>query len=160
MATVGAIIDVKRGKLTFEVDEKKIKFILSQFLKEPSIYDTFYFIDIVNECVKEMEMETPKDTEVLKIPEPPILEYDEWCEPYVNDNLRECLALTPNHMPFSKKPFVELKTLPKNIRYEFLDKDFERPVIVNADLGQKETEQLLDVLRKYPTTLGCNIFDL
>lgn len=28
-ATVGAIVDVKQGKLTFEVDEEKIEFILS-----------------------------------------------------------------------------------------------------------------------------------
>lgn len=107
-----------------------------------------------------MKMEPPKDTEVLKIPAPPILENDEWRRLYVDDNLRECLALTPNHMPFPKKPYVELKTLPKNLRYEFLHKELERPVIVNADLGRKETNQLLDVLRKYPSTLGYNISDL
>ncbi|XP_058788432.1 uncharacterized protein LOC131662618, partial [Vicia villosa] len=39
LATAGAIIDVKRGKLTFEVGEEKIEFILSQFLKAPSIID-------------------------------------------------------------------------------------------------------------------------
>ncbi|XP_050890444.1 uncharacterized protein LOC127095855 [Lathyrus oleraceus] len=76
-ATVGDIIDVKRGKLIFEVGEEKIKFILSQFLNEPAIDDTFYFINIIDECVKEMEMEPPKDTEVLKIPAPHILEDDE-----------------------------------------------------------------------------------
>lgn len=146
LATLGAIIDVKRGKLTFEVSEEKIKFILSQFLKAVAIDDTCCFIDIIDECVKEMEMEPPKDTEVLKIITPPILEDNEWREPYVDDNLRECLALTPNRMPFPKKPFGELKTLPKNLRYEFLDKELERPIIVNADLGQKETDQLLDVL--------------
>ncbi|XP_050890443.1 uncharacterized protein LOC127095854 [Lathyrus oleraceus] len=76
-ATVGAIIDVKREKLIFKVDEEKIEFILSQFLKEPTINDTCYFIGIIDECVKEMEMEPPKDTEVLKILAPPILEDDE-----------------------------------------------------------------------------------
>ncbi|XP_058735185.1 uncharacterized protein LOC131607180, partial [Vicia villosa] len=39
LATAGAIIDVKRGKLTFEVGEERIEFILSQFLKAPSIID-------------------------------------------------------------------------------------------------------------------------
>ena len=32
LATAGAIIDVKRGKLTFEVGEEKVEFILTQFL--------------------------------------------------------------------------------------------------------------------------------
>lgn len=63
-------------------------------------------------------------------------------------------------MPCPKKPSVELKTLPKNLRYEFLDEELERPVIVNTNLGQKETGKLLDVLRKYPTTQRYNISDL
>lgn len=104
-------------------------------------------------------MEPPKDTEVLKNPAPPILEDDEWRRPYVDDNLRECLALTPNCMPCPKKPYVELKTLPKKLSYEFLEKELECQVIVNTYLGKK-TEQLLDVLRNYPTTLGYNISDL
>ena len=33
LATVGAIIDVKRGKLTFEFGEEKVEFILTQFLQ-------------------------------------------------------------------------------------------------------------------------------
>ncbi|XP_050917304.1 uncharacterized protein LOC127132397, partial [Lathyrus oleraceus] len=40
LATAGAIIDVKRGRLTFEVGEEKIEFILSKFLKAPAIEDT------------------------------------------------------------------------------------------------------------------------
>ena len=60
-------------------------------------------------------------------------------------------------MPCPKKPALELKTLPKNLRYEFLDTELERPVIVNADLGQIETKKLLHILRKYPTVLGYNI---
>ncbi|XP_050920000.1 uncharacterized protein LOC127137591 [Lathyrus oleraceus] len=147
-------------KLTFEVGEEKTKFILSIFLKEPAIGETSCFIDIIDECIKEMEMEPPKDTKVLKVLAPPILEDDEWRRPYVDDNLRECLTLTPNHMPCPKKPYVELKTIPKNLRYEFLDKELELPIIVNGDLGKKETEQLLDVLRKYPITLGYNFSNL
>ena len=63
-------------------------------------------------------------------------------------------------MPCPKKPDLELKALPKNLRYEFLDTELKRPVIVNANLGQMQIEKLLDVLRKYPTSLGYNIADL
>ena len=63
-------------------------------MKAPTIDDACCFIDIIDECVKEFEKETPLDTKVLKILAPPILEDDEWREPYVDDNLRECLALT------------------------------------------------------------------
>ena len=75
LATVGAIIDVKRGRLTFEVGEEKIEFILSQFLKAPAIEDTCYFMDIIDECIKETELEKEKSSDYL-----------------VEDKLNQCLA--------------------------------------------------------------------
>ncbi|XP_050878606.1 uncharacterized protein LOC127082412 [Lathyrus oleraceus] len=67
-ATTGAIIDVKKGKLTFKVGEEKVEFILSHFLKAPAIEDSCCFLDVINECIREMDMERSKYTEVLKIP--------------------------------------------------------------------------------------------
>ena len=160
LATAGAIIDVKKGKLTFEVGEEKVEFILAQFLKAPAIDDSCCLLDVIDECVKEMEMQPSEYIDAFKIPAPPIFEDDNWKIPFTDDRLRECLALTPDPMPSPSKPTIELKTLPKNLRYEFLDAELERPVIVNADLGQIETEKLLSVLRKYPTALGYNISDL
>lgn len=160
LATAGAIIDVKKGRLTFEVREEKVEFILAQFLQAPTIEDSCCLLDVIDKCVKEIEREPSKYTEVLKVPGPPIFEDDNWREPYIDDSLRECLALTPNPMSCPRKPYVELKTLSKYLRYEFLDIELERPVIVNADLGQIETEKLLHVLRKYPTSLGYNISKL
>ena len=104
-----------------------------------------------------MENEQTSYSEILKIPRPPTFEDENWSEEYQDDNLSECLALTPDHMPCPKKPALELKTLPKNLRYEFLDTELERPVIVNADLGKIETKKFLHILRKYPTALGYNI---
>ena len=55
LATARAIIDVKNGKLTFEVGEEKFEFILSQLFKAPAIDDSCCSLDVINECVKEME---------------------------------------------------------------------------------------------------------
>ena len=74
--------------------------------------------------------------------------FEKLMKPYIDDSLYECLALTPNHMPCPKKPSIELKELPKNLRYEFLDEELNRPVIISATLNGDETNQLLDVLRK------------
>lgn len=121
LATTRAIIDVKRRKITFKAGEENIEFIISKFMKGPSIDDTCCVIHVIDECVKELEMETPQVTEVLKIPTPSIFEDYEWCEPYEDDSLKEFLALTPDYMPGPKQPTIELKVLPKNLRYEFLD---------------------------------------
>ena len=122
----------------------------------PVIGDACYAIDIIDECVNELE----QDESLIKLPPTPILEDDGYKEPYIDDNLFECLALTPDHMPCLKKPSLELKELPNNLRYKFLDEEMNRPVIINATLGQNETNQLLDTLRRYPLALGYKISDL
>lgn len=134
LAIVEAIIDVKKGRLTFEVGEEKVEFLLAKFMQAPTIDKSCCFLDFIDECVKEMEKEPFKYTKVLKILTPPIFEDDDWREQYINDSLRECLALTLNQIPCPEKPSIELKMLPKDLRYEFLDTELERPVIVNADL--------------------------
>lgn len=107
LATASAIIDVKRGKLIFEVGEEKIEFILSQFLKSPAIDETCCFIDIIFECIKELAAEQPPPIkEHIKLPSEAMLEEDEveYDCPYTDDSLRECLALIPKPMPSPKKP--------------------------------------------------------
>ena len=158
LSTAGAIIDVKKGKLTFEVGDEKIEFILSKFLMAPVIGDACYAIDIIDECVNELE----QNEFLTKLPSTPILEDDgfESIEPYIDDNLFECLALTHDLMPRAEKTTIELKELPKNLRYEFLDEEMNRPVIISAALNQIETNQLLDTLRKYPSALGYKVSDL
>ena len=121
LANVGATVDVKNGKLTFKVGEEKLKFILSKFLKAPAIDDSCCFLDEIDKCVKELEKQQSTYSEVLKNPIPPILEDDNWRHEYQDENLSECLALTPDPIPCPKKPAIELKTLPKDLRYEFLD---------------------------------------
>ncbi|KAI5441729.1 hypothetical protein KIW84_010974 [Lathyrus oleraceus] len=154
LSTTEAIIDVKRGKLTLEVGDEKIEFILSKFLMAPIIGDACYAIDIIDECIREFDQEEPM-IEPFSNPNEKDDELEE-TEPHTN----EFLDLTPDPSPNSRKPAQELKELPKNLRYEFLDKEMNRPVIVNATLNHDETNQLLNVLRRYPSTLGYNISDL
>ena len=122
LATAGAIIDVKKGKLTFEVGEEKVEFILSQFFKAPAIDDSCCFLDIIDECVKELESQEDTYSGMLKILTPNIFKDDDWKQEYQDANLRECFALTPDPTLTDKKTGIELKTLPKDLRYEFLDK--------------------------------------
>lgn len=50
---MGGIIDVKRGKLTFEVGEEKIEFILEKLFKNPSLRDSCYLVDLLTNYVQE-----------------------------------------------------------------------------------------------------------
>lgn len=59
LSTVGAIIDIKRGKMTLEVGDEKVEFILSKLLKASTIDDSCYVIDIIDECIRELDQENP-----------------------------------------------------------------------------------------------------
>ena len=92
LSTAGAIIDVKKGKLTFEVGDEKIEFILSKFLMAPVMGDSCYALDIIDECVRELEQKEIIKT--IKLPSTLIREDDDFKKPYIDDNLYECLSLT------------------------------------------------------------------
>jgi len=53
LATVGAIIDVKHGKLAFNFGKEKVEFQFANLMKGPSIKDSCCMIDVIDCCVKE-----------------------------------------------------------------------------------------------------------
>jgi hypothetical protein len=57
-------------------------------------------------------------------------------------------------------PEVDLKPLPKGLKYEFLGPDKTYPVIVSDELNFKENEKLLILLKKLRKVIGYSINDL
>ena len=47
LATVGAMFDVKNGRLSFQVGEEKLEFNLSQAIASPSLEDACYQVDLL-----------------------------------------------------------------------------------------------------------------
>ncbi|XP_078169208.1 uncharacterized protein LOC144563599 [Carex rostrata] len=60
----------------------------------------------------------------------------------------------------TEKLTPELKPLPVNFRYEFLDPDKSCPVILNADLNPDRTATLLGKLKAHISAIGWSIKDL
>ncbi|XP_050915160.1 uncharacterized protein LOC127130139 [Lathyrus oleraceus] len=87
LATAGAIIGVKKCKITFEVGEEKVEFILTQILKAPAIDDTCCLLDVIDECIREMENEQTSYSEILKIPRPPTFDDENLSKEYQDDSL-------------------------------------------------------------------------
>ena len=56
LATAWAIIDVKHGKLAFNVGKETVEFELAKLMKSPSIKDSCCMIDIIECCVKECSL--------------------------------------------------------------------------------------------------------
>jgi hypothetical protein len=57
-------------------------------------------------------------------------------------------------------PKVDLKPLPKGLKYEFLGLDKTYPVIVSDELSPEENEKLLILLKKHRKVIGYSINDL
>lgn len=53
LGTVGAIINVKHGKLTFEVGDDKIEFVMAKLMKNNSFKNSCFSLNITNQDVKE-----------------------------------------------------------------------------------------------------------
>ncbi|XP_048491613.2 uncharacterized protein LOC104883015 [Beta vulgaris subsp. vulgaris] len=52
LATAGAIIDMKNGKITFEVGIEKMEYNLTNSMEAPSMRETIYRVDALDETIK------------------------------------------------------------------------------------------------------------
>jgi hypothetical protein len=57
-------------------------------------------------------------------------------------------------------PVVDLKPLPKGLKYEFLGPDKTYPVILSDELSPEENDKLLNLLKKHKKVTGYSINDL
>jgi single-stranded DNA-specific DHH superfamily exonuclease len=55
---------------------------------------------------------------------------------------------------------VDLKPLPKGLKYEFLGPDNTYPVIMSDELSLEENDLLLNLLKKHEKVIGYSINDL
>ena len=55
---------------------------------------------------------------------------------------------------------MELKPLPSNLRYAFLDSNFKFPFIINSSLPSSNVDALCDELNSHKNTIGYSINDL
>src|SRR5262249_8721438 len=67
----------------------------------------------------------------------------------------------PNTKPSVEiPPTVELKPLPKNLEYAFLEKDSKLPVIIAVELSTNQKERLLGVLRNLKGAIAWKLSDI
>nr|GMC64008.1 Transposon Ty3-I Gag-Pol polyprotein [Ipomoea batatas] len=93
---------------------------------------------MIEGCVNEARMAQWEEMGELCIEEEDIE------EPCTEEDEVEELYATSDPIGEEPPPKVELKPLPPNLRYEFLDPNFSFPVIVNASLENDEIKKLLD----------------
>ena len=63
-------------------------------------------------------------------------------------------------LPPKEDPSFELKPLPEELKYAFLDEKKIYHVIISANLSAGEEARLLDVLREHRPAIGYSLDDL
>jgi len=170
LATAGAIIDVKQGKLAFNVGKDTVEFELANLMKKPSIKDSCCMVDIIDRCVKECSLAsaTHDGLEMCLVNNAGTkLEGDAQAYEKLLDENPPIIGLSVEGLIkeevaslLKEAPKVDPKPLPSNLRYEFLGPNYTYPVIINANLNKGETEKLLKILKKYLKALGYTIEDI
>ena len=61
LATVGAIIDVKRGKIILEIGEEKVEFDVFKKPSQSSSMTSCFWVDTVDVCAKAILPQVPKE---------------------------------------------------------------------------------------------------
>jgi hypothetical protein len=171
LATGGALIDVKGGKLTLRVGQEEAVFNVFQATKQHSGPHECYCVDIIDSMVKTTHLQQTLEDQLLKVLVDgetnkeklevmqlnALPEFKGLRKPRVED-LGEPIAKV---QPSSKvPPTLELKPLPSHLKYAYLGKEDTLPVIISAHLKNAEKEKLLAVLREHQTAIGWTIADI
>jgi hypothetical protein len=115
--------------------------------------------EIIEEAIEESSTEDPLeacfaqfeedlDLDMLLEQAGAILEFD----PLESNEKEEAAVPEP--------PKKELKPLPDNLKYKFLDLEETLPVIIASDLLAAQEERVLDVLREHKEAIGWTIEDI
>jgi hypothetical protein len=115
--------------------------------------------EIIEEAIKESSTEDPLEACFAKFRED--LDLDMLLEQV--DAILEFAHLESNEneeTAVPEPPKKELKPLPDNLKYKFLDLEETLTVIIAFDLPVAQEEKVLDVLRKHKEAIGWTIEDI
>jgi len=200
LCTVGAIIDVRQGKIDLNLGDIVMQFEMDELLKKPMLDGQTFEVDEGIDplqpregMIEEILTEDPLELALVRAEaEQSVVNIDADGYAKMLDSARSMgrmvaslslgeesnrVETTPSRAtptlnspvlsnqpedPWSelKAPKVELKPLPKGLRYAFLGLNSTYPVIVNAELNNVETTLLLCELRKYRKALGYSLADI
>lgn len=147
LATAGAMIDVKHGKLSLQVGDEKIEFSLPHAMTSPASSDSCCRVDVLEKTLNQ------EGTALHSVEDP------------LEAALIDCYA-TDHPSGEREEPFsqgssqTELKPLPSHLRYEFLDLDHKFPVVVSSRLDGPQLKRLMDVLKQHRGALGYSVDDI
>jgi hypothetical protein len=164
--TCGAIIDYKKAKILTKSDGESYEFNFSKFTKAP--YET----ELPNEDFRVEQLAS-----IALAPNDALQQYMEDHESEIfmeeRNEIDEILLHQPEMLkhnltvedlgtilPPKEDPIFDLKPLPDDLKYAYIDDKKTYLVIISSKLSGKEEERLLEILRKHRGAIGYTLDDL
>nr|XP_027118586.1 uncharacterized protein LOC113735799 [Coffea arabica] len=182
LSTIQTKIDINKGTLSMKFDGEIVHFNIFDTMKYPSNsnFNFVFSVNAIDSAVQEvfetvgrdeLEVILTKHLELETIPEV------EWSEDL------KCAIGALHSLPTSTKryeispifilephqrvlpsvvqaPVLEMKPLPKHLKYTYLDDNETLPVIISAALLDTQKEKLIQILREYKEAIGWTIADI
>ncbi|KAL0291356.1 UNVERIFIED_CONTAM: hypothetical protein Scaly_2641300 [Sesamum calycinum] len=175
-------IDVHNGTLTMEFDGEVIRFNIYESMQYPSDVPTALLLDATDPLVQEFSTYNSKNQtklvleRILTSTQVKALEEYMALDLSIGESTLELEALPSLHFNLSfielphshtkilpsilQAPTLELKELPKHLKYAFLGENDTLPVIISNKLSTLEEEKLIHVLREFREAIGWTIADI
>ncbi|GJX64913.1 reverse transcriptase domain-containing protein [Tanacetum coccineum] len=169
--TADAVIQVKQKQLNLEVGTERMILNIDSAMKHSySNDDTYFSIDVIDEILEEdFDALLDEGSKILYSIEGTIVEeklfakFDEFMAMTAVDNFES--ESDTEEPPFEKisfntdykikasleEPFtdLELKPLPGNLEYVFLEEPYFFPIIISSQLSEENKNELVSVLKKH-----------
>ena len=175
LATRAALIDVQKGELTLRVGDEAVQFNINRSLEHPNVEgdscmavrnksllsDELNSDCIIQHSINEIEMNfqylKSLDCEVLSsnlFNKETILSINENSQDEVSSQKQQ------THEQETSAEGLTLKEFPSYLKYECLEPEKRKPVIISVALTEAEKQKLLEILRKYKEAIAWSIEDL
>jgi hypothetical protein len=161
---VNAVLDARKGRVTIDIDGTKstYDFLSSSRIALPlpldneEVEDLCFVVTFKDPLQRPMGNDAMYDDQDKELAEA-IEGLKAQVESLDEENYEDIGDLKQQE---PEMPDVELKPLPKGLKYEFLGADKTYPVIVSDELSLGEMDKLLNLFRKHKKVIGYSISDL
>ena len=172
LAIGAALIKVQKGELTLRVGNEVVHFNINRSLEHPNVEvdssmavrnnsllnDELNYDCIIQHSINEIEMDFQYlesfDCEVL-----PSNVCNKETILSINENSQDEISSQKQqtHEQETSAEGLTLKELPNHLKYEFLEPEKRKPVIISTALTEAEKQKLLVILRKYKEAIAWSI---
>ena len=169
LETGSALIDVQKGELTLRVGNEAMHFNLNRSLEHSDVdaesimaieNNSLLSVELNYDCILQHSInETEMNFQYLESLDCEILPsnlFNKETFSSINENSQDevCNQKQKTQEQETSAEGLILKELPSHLKYEFLEPEKRKPVIISAALTEAEDQKLLEIMRKHKEAIA------